>query len=149
MLSMTLEEAYSMKKVSAAKSDKDFAEIAGVSVKKIRQAKKVQAADPELAKEVIAGRVTLDQAVRRLPSKKERDEQARAKAGFPTYKLRRDDVLALVTRKKGVSLEELMEKFGWQAHSARGFMSRMKDEFMKLESFKTEDGARTYRLAAK
>jgi hypothetical protein len=59
------------------------------------------------------------------------------------------EVLALVSRAKGVSLDELMERFGWQRHTARGFMSRFLDAYPKLKSFKTEAGVRTYRLEAK
>jgi hypothetical protein len=59
------------------------------------------------------------------------------------------EVLALVTRARGVSLDELMERFGWQRHTARGFMSRFADAYKGLESFKTDAGVRTYRLEAK
>ncbi len=38
-------------------------------------------------------------------------------------KTKKDTMLALLRRKKGVSLDELTGATGWQAHSVRGFLS--------------------------
>ena len=58
------------------------------------------------------------------------------------------DIIRLLERAKGATLEELMEATGWQAHSVRGFISGTlgKKLKMKIDSFQTEKGARTYRV---
>ena len=58
------------------------------------------------------------------------------------------DIIRLLERAKGATLAELMTATGWQAHSVRGFISgtlgkRLK---MKIDSFRTEKGDRTYRV---
>jgi Protein of unknown function (DUF3489) len=57
-------------------------------------------------------------------------------------------VVALLKRSSGATLQHLMRATGWQAHSVRGFISgalgkRLK---LKIESFKTERGERAYRI---
>ncbi len=58
------------------------------------------------------------------------------------------DIIRLMERAKGATLEELMEATGWQAHSVRGFISGTlgKKLKMKIDSFRTDKGARTYRV---
>jgi uncharacterized protein DUF3489 len=59
-------------------------------------------------------------------------------------------VVALLQRKNGATLEDLMSKLGWQKHSVRGFMAgAMKKAGYEVESFKPEGGERTYKLPAK
>jgi len=59
-------------------------------------------------------------------------------------------VIALLSRAKGVTLRELMEQFGWQAHTVRGFMAgAMKKAGYKIESFKNAQDERCYRVASK
>ena len=56
-------------------------------------------------------------------------------------------VVALLQRKNGATLEEIMSKMGWQKHTVRGFMAgAMKKAGYKVESFKPEGGERTYRI---
>jgi hypothetical protein len=56
-------------------------------------------------------------------------------------------VVALVKRENGATLEEVMEKMGWQKHTVRGFMAgAMKKAGYIVESFKSEAGARSYRI---
>ena len=56
-------------------------------------------------------------------------------------------VIALMQRKGGVSISELMQRMGWQAHTVRGFMAgAMKKAGHAVESFKPEGGERSYRL---
>ena len=56
-------------------------------------------------------------------------------------------VVALLQRKNGATLAEIMEKMGWQKHTVRGFMAgAMKKAGYTVESFKPEGGARTYRI---
>jgi Protein of unknown function (DUF3489) len=56
-------------------------------------------------------------------------------------------VIALLQRKGGATLGEIMEKMGWQRHTVRGFMAgAMKKAGFTVESFKPEGGERTYRI---
>jgi Protein of unknown function (DUF3489) len=56
-------------------------------------------------------------------------------------------VVAMLQRKNGATLPELMEKMGWQRHTVRGFMAgAMKKAGYTVESFKPEGGERTYRI---
>ena len=57
-------------------------------------------------------------------------------------------VIRLLERAKGATLEELMSETKWQAHSVRGFISGTLGKRLKLkvDSFKTEKGDRTYRI---
>jgi hypothetical protein len=59
-------------------------------------------------------------------------------------------VVAMLQRKGGATLVEIMEKMGWQRHTVRGFMAgAMKKAGYAVESFKPEGGERTYRINAK
>jgi hypothetical protein len=56
-------------------------------------------------------------------------------------------VVAMLQRKNGATLAEIMEKMGWQKHTVRGFMAgAMKKAGHIVESFKPEGGERTYRI---
>jgi hypothetical protein len=56
-------------------------------------------------------------------------------------------VVALLQRKNGATLAEIMDKMGWQRHTVRGFMAgAMKKAGYTVESFKPEGGERTYRI---
>ncbi|MGD0777823.1 MAG: DUF3489 domain-containing protein [Candidatus Solibacter sp.] len=56
-------------------------------------------------------------------------------------------VVAMLQRKNGASLAEIMEKMGWQKHTVRGFMAgAMKKAGYTVESFKSDKGDRTYRI---
>ena len=56
-------------------------------------------------------------------------------------------VVAMLQRKNGATLAEIMEKMGWQKHTVRGFMAgAMKKAGFTVESFKSEKGERTYRI---
>jgi hypothetical protein len=56
-------------------------------------------------------------------------------------------VVALLQRKNGATLEEVMDKMGWQKHTVRGFMAgAMKKAGHTVESFKSDKGERTYRI---
>lgn len=59
-------------------------------------------------------------------------------------------VLDLLKRPEGATLVDVMATTGWQAHSVRGFISGALGKKMGLtvESFKTENGARAFRIAA-
>ena len=56
-------------------------------------------------------------------------------------------VVAMLQRKNGATLAEIMEKMGWQKHTVRGFMAgAMKKAGYTVESFKSDKGERTYRI---
>ena len=56
-------------------------------------------------------------------------------------------VVAMLQRKNGATLEEIMSKMAWQKHTVRGFMAgAMKKAGYTVESFKSDKGERTYRL---
>jgi len=57
---------------------------------------------------------------------------------------KKDTILALISRKNGATLEEIMEATGWQKHSVRGAIATM-GKTTKIESSKSESGARTYK----
>jgi len=57
------------------------------------------------------------------------------------------EVVAMLQRKNGATLEEIMDKMGWLKHTVRGFMAgAMKKAGYTVESFKTDKGERTYRI---
>ena len=59
-------------------------------------------------------------------------------------------VVAMLQRKNGATIGEIMDKMGWLKHTVRGFMAgAMKKAGYTVESFKPEGGERTYRLPAK
>jgi hypothetical protein len=60
-------------------------------------------------------------------------------------------VLDLLRRPEGATLQEIMSVTGWMARSVRGFLSGALGKKMGLtvESFKTPEGARAYRVATK
>jgi hypothetical protein len=56
-------------------------------------------------------------------------------------------VVAMLRRKNGATLSEIMQSMGWQKHTVRGFMAgAMKKAGHPVESFKPADGERTYRI---
>jgi hypothetical protein len=56
-------------------------------------------------------------------------------------------VVAMLQRKNGATLAEIMDKMGWQRHTVRGLMAgAMKKAGHNVESFKPEGGERTYRI---
>ena len=73
---------------------------------------------------------------------------AKAKEGAgPREGSKTAQVVAMLQRKNGATLAEIMDKMGWQKHTVRGFMAgAMKKAGYSVESFKPEGGERTYRL---
>jgi hypothetical protein len=56
-------------------------------------------------------------------------------------------VVAMLQRKNGATLPEIMEKMGWLKHTVRGFMAgAMKKAGYTVESFKSDKGERTYKI---
>lgn len=54
-------------------------------------------------------------------------------------------VLDLLRRENGASLDEIVAATSWQRHTIRGLVSIL-GRTMKIESSKTDDGARRYRI---
>jgi Protein of unknown function (DUF3489) len=58
------------------------------------------------------------------------------------------EVMALMKRAKGVTLAQIRELTGWQAHTVRGFVSLLGSKSgEKIESSRSAAGERTYRIA--
>ena len=57
------------------------------------------------------------------------------------------DVIAMMSRAKGVTLAEIMEATDWQAHTVRGFISILGSKGgLNIESSKSASGERTYKV---
>jgi hypothetical protein len=57
------------------------------------------------------------------------------------------EVVAMLQRKAGATITEIMNAMHWQRHTVRGFMAgAMKKAGYTVESFKPEGGERTYRI---
>ncbi len=59
-------------------------------------------------------------------------------------------VITMLSRKRGVTIDDIAEKTGWQSHSVRGFCSGLvkKKLGLPLVSELGSDGVRRYRIAA-
>ena len=91
---------------------------------------------------------------KRKPAKKAKTAKKPGRAKKPASKPKADrtnkkaEVIALMKRAKGAALAEIMEVTKWQAHTVRGFVSILgSKEGKQIESFKTADGERTYKIA--
>jgi len=68
-------------------------------------------------------------------------------AGAPREGSKMAQVIALMQRKGGVTISEVMERMGWQKNTVRGFVAgALKNAGYAVESFKPENGERTYRI---
>jgi hypothetical protein len=88
----------------------------------------------------------------KAPSKTKSAKPKRAKASSAEAReaSKKAEVLALLQRKNGATLSEIMDKMGWQRHTVRGFMAgTLKKAGYAVESFKPEGGERTYRINPK
>ena len=69
------------------------------------------------------------------------------KAEGPREGTKTAQVVAMLQRKNGAALAEIMKTMGWQKHTVRGFMAgAMKKAGFSVESFKSDKGERTYRI---
>ena len=60
---------------------------------------------------------------------------------------RKTQVISPMKRAKGATLAEIMKATSWQAHTVRGFISILgKKGAEKIESTKSADGERTYKI---
>ena len=74
--------------------------------------------------------------------------QKQASDGKRATTSKQDKVLTLLRRKNGATLSDICAETGWQAHSARGFLSAVvrKKLGLTLLSEKGDDGVRRYRI---
>ncbi len=58
-------------------------------------------------------------------------------------------MIELLRRPEGATLAGIMKATGWEAHTVRGFISGSlaKKMGLKVESFKTPEGDRAYRIS--
>jgi len=83
---------------------------------------------------------------KKAPKAKTGAKQDEAPAG-PREGSKTAQVVEMLKRKGGATLEEIMTTMGWQKHTVRGFMAgAMKKAGFTVESFKSEKGERTYRI---
>ncbi len=83
----------------------------------------------------------------KAPKKEKRAKRAKSakSANGVSKKLQ---VVAMIERRGGATLEEIMRETGWARHSVRGAISTLGSKGgHKIESFKTEAGERAYRIA--
>jgi hypothetical protein len=81
------------------------------------------------------------------PAKKAAKKAATPKAEGVREGTKTAQVVAMLQRKNGATLEEIADKMGWQRHTVRGFMAgAMKKAGYNVESFKSDKGERTYRI---
>ena len=86
-------------------------------------------------------------AVKRAPKGKRAAKPAKADSG-PREGSKTAQVVAMLQRKNGATLAEIMSQMGWRKRTVRGFMAgAMKKAGYTVESFKPEDGERTYRIS--
>jgi hypothetical protein len=73
--------------------------------------------------------------------------KARPQKGAAREGSKAAQVVAMLHRKGGATLTEIMSTTGWQKHTVRGFIAgAMKKAGHPVESFKPEGGERTYRI---
>ena len=76
--------------------------------------------------------------------------RASVRTGTAPKTSKQDQVLALLRRQNGASIEEIVAATDWQPHSVRGFLSGAVKKRLGIDvvSEKGEDGVRRYHVAA-
>jgi hypothetical protein len=91
------------------------------------------------------------QAAEVAPKAKRPGKAAKVEDAAPTARegSKKAIVLEMLRRPEGATLADIQSATGWQPHSVRGFISGALGKKMGLtvESFKTPEGARAYRIA--
>lgn len=61
---------------------------------------------------------------------------------------KKTQVIEMISKKGGATLESIMAGTGWQRHTCRGMLATLKTKGgLNVESFKTTEGERAYRIA--
>jgi hypothetical protein len=88
------------------------------------------------------------------PRKKAKPPKKVGRAEKPATKLKANrankkaEVIAMMKHAKGATLTEILKATGWQKHTVRGFVSILGSKGgEKIESSKSADGERTYKIA--
>jgi hypothetical protein len=115
-----------------------------VAVARIWEA--VQRLSPNAAPQAASGALTEAKPKKKFPVKAPR--RARAQKGANESRAnKKAEVIAMMKRAKGATLDEIMETTGWQKHTVRGFVSILGSKGgEKIESAKNASGERTYRI---
>jgi hypothetical protein len=97
---------------------------------------------------MMAKKPTRTTAPRTVRGKAAKTRKAAQPAANKTTK--QDQVLALLRRQNGASIDEIVAATDWQPHSARGFLAGAVKKRLGIEviSEKGEDGVRRYHVAA-
>ncbi len=83
---------------------------------------------------------------KKSPTKSPRRERARPAANERSNK--KAEVITMMKRAKGATLDEIIAATGWQKHTVRGFVSILCSKGgEKIESSKNAAGERSYRIA--
>src|SRR5947199_259705 len=91
-----------------------------------------------------------DNDIRVHETEAQAEEAAKAAAGISVVRSEKEthkaEVIAMLQRKGGTTLEEIVKATGWQKHTVRGFISMLGSKGgMKVTSTRREsDGARVY-----
>jgi hypothetical protein len=104
---------------------------------------------PKSQKKAKGGKAKAAAPKKEAKASKKAAKPAQAKATAPREGSKTAQVVAMLQRKNGATLAEIMDKMAWQKHTVRGFMAgAMKKAGYTVESFKSDKGDRTYRINA-
>lgn len=103
---------------------------------------------------VEAAEQTQAKAARRAPkaktakAKTAKAPKAKPASDKPPRAVKRDEVLAMLARKRGVTVKEITAATEWQAHTIRAFISTVPKKIgLTVSSEKNKDGERVYRTS--
>lgn len=75
--------------------------------------------------------------------------EASQSSGKTARKTKSDAVIALLSRPRGATLDEMMKATGWQSHSVRGFLAgTVKKKLGRAIDSEIGEKGRVYRIAA-
>jgi hypothetical protein len=91
----------------------------------------------------VKGATKAKTAAKAKETQKESSEPKTARAGSKS-----EEVIAMLKRKGGATMAEIMAHTGWQKHTTRGWVSGFLGKKMGIavESFKSDKGERTYKI---
>jgi hypothetical protein len=84
------------------------------------------------------------------PASKPRAGRAMTRSSKASKPTKQQLVITMLRRKRGVTIDDIAEKTGWQSHSVRGFCSGLVKKKLRLPLISEvgNDGVRRYRIAA-
>jgi hypothetical protein len=77
----------------------------------------------------------------------DRGKEAQAEAGEPRGGSKRAQIIALMQRKTGATLDEMVEATGWLPHTTRAALTGLRYKGHALAKSKNEAGTTVYRIA--